>query len=137
MPSFQSVGDIAKDINRVVRKTTQAVALNVVEVLSADPPIGTPIDTGHASSNWVATIGSPFQGVAGSRAAVTTAAQQGGIADLVRFGAFSSAVPPVFVVNNVHYIGSLNDGSSTKSPSGFVPMGIELAIQLTDRTLKL
>jgi hypothetical protein len=85
----------------------------------------TPVDTGRARSNWVASEGSPFDGViepyapgsglgrgegANKEAAI---AQAEGI--IQGFVAREGGV--LYIANNVPYIGYLNDPSTTNKPS--------------------
>lgn len=104
--------------SHVVR--TSAIA--IVERLTSDPPIGTPVDTGHARSNWIATTGAPFSGVAGSKQAVTTAPQDAALATLILYDLDDG---PIYITNNVPYIRKLNDeGTSRQSPRYFVQQAV-------------
>lgn len=94
-------------------------ALRDVMLLACDNLINsTPVDTGHASSNWILSTGSPHRGVEGSRENVTTAAQAAGIAalqdyDMVRDG-------KIFLTNHVFYLHFLNQGWSQQAVANFI-----------------
>ncbi len=98
----------------------------------------TPVDTGKARSNWVASEGSPFGGVIGPYAPGSNLgrgesgnkdaaiAQADGI--IKGFVASEGAV--LYIANNTPYIGYLNDPSATDKPSTqSFPNFIQLALQ--------
>lgn len=105
------------DLERFVSNVVKIISINVTNEITRS----TPVLTGHAKSNWIPSIGGPGAGVVGSPASVNSGAQKAGIASL---GAYSLKNGRVFIVNNVSYIGDLNNGSSAKAPSGFVQGGI-------------
>ena len=91
-----------------------------VMILAADNVTNsTPVDTGHAASNWILSLGSPFAGVVGSRENVDWSVQQAGIQkirgyDIGRHG------PRIFLRNNVFYMQYLDKGWSQQAEPGFV-----------------
>lgn len=91
----------------------------------------TPVDTGHARSNWVLSVGTPFTGVDGSKDAVSEAAQDAGRAAVSKYRLSQG---PVLLSNNVEYLAILNEGSSTQAPAGFVESAIEAA-QAAERVI--
>lgn len=109
---------------RVVTKLTLDVTANLIGT--------TPVDTGWARANWLPSVGQPVrkdlpstrpddgQAVAGA-----VSEQQGALAALV---GYTLEKGRVFVTNNVPYILSLNDGSSSKAPTGFVQQAIAKAV---------
>lgn len=104
----------ADDVKRLVFETTA----NLVET--------TPVDTGWARANWIPSIGEPEDATFGERTAVSSDAQEAGIADML---GYQLAAGPAYVSNNVDYIDHLNDGTSTKAPAGFVESAIERGVQ--------
>lgn len=110
---------------RVVVKLTLDVTANLVE--------STPVDTGWARANWVPSIGRPAlkdlppqrpddsQVVAGVLVEQEVAK--------ARILGYVLKMGRVFVTNNVPYILSLNDGSSSKAPVGFVQRSIARAVK--------
>ncbi len=105
------------DLERFVSNVVKIIAINVTKDITRS----TPVLTGHAKSNWIPSISAPRTDVAGSPASVNKGAQKAGIASLA---GYSIKRGRVFIVNNVSYIGDLNNGSSAKAPSGFVQGGI-------------
>lgn len=127
---------IVADLDKFTRGEVIALALNVNANLRSSPPLGTPIDTGWASANWVPTVGEPFSDPGISKVKEPTPAlvqararqAQQGINDVL---SWRNTDGPIFSTNNVPYIGALNKGHSQQSPSGFVQAAIEKAIRMT------
>jgi len=86
----------------------------------------TPVDTGWARANWLPSIGSPVESPAGTRETVTTSNQDGGLAEIA--SSYTLDRGNIFISNNVPYILSLNMGTSTQAPPGFVQISIARAI---------
>lgn len=112
---------------KMVRKTVITVASAVA--------LRTPVDTGRARANWRTQVGSALtaqagafpQGTKGSTGAAA-AAQATAEAVNAMQGPVKSGVP-VFISNNLPYIGRLNDGSSTQAPAGFIQSAIDAGIR--------
>lgn len=125
---------IIADLDLYTRGEIIALALNVDANLRESPPLGTPVDTGWAKANWVPSVGSPFNGIADQREptpgdmARRMGDQQEGLNALL---SWRQADGPIFVTNNVPYIGALNAGHSPQSPPGFVQNAMEQAIKET------
>lgn len=127
---------IVAGLEQYTRGEVVALALNINANLRSSPPLGTPIDTGWASANWQPTVGEPFvdssiaqvkDPTPGQVAAREQQAQQG-LNDVL---AWRNQDGPIFSTNNVPYIGALNKGWSSQSPSGFVQAAIEKAVRQT------
>lgn len=114
-----AVGELKSFTERKIKEITLAVTANLVE--------DTPLDTGWARNNWVPRIGVPPEGVAGSRDAVSGAAQGAGLASVAATYALDKG--SVFISNNVPYISALNDGHSKQAPSGYVQRSIEKGVR--------
>lgn len=82
----------------------------------------TPEESNWASSNWVASVGSPVSGVHGTKENVTTAPQAKGMAQIITWK-FKQG--NLYITNNVPYINDLNAGSSEQAPAGFVQRAIK------------
>jgi hypothetical protein len=127
---------IVADLDKFTRGEVIALALNVNANLRSNPPLGTPIDTGWASANWVPSVGEPFDDARAGAVKDPTPAQvasraaeaQQGTNDLL---SWRNTDGPIFSTNNVPYIGALNNGHSAQSPRGFVQAAIEKAIRMT------
>ncbi len=109
--------DISKQVNEVKKQAVQEIVLQVVP--------DTPVLTGQARSNYYTTNGSPS-------AAVTAYGPftQDGYQSINRMRiALQGAKPgvPMFITNNLPYIGRLNDGYSAQAPANFIQIAIARA----------
>lgn len=122
------IGDLVDFSEREIR----ALAVNVDANLRANPPQGTPVDTGWAAANWVPSIDAP-KILADKRdptPADIAAMRQAGEAGLNDVLSWKLADGPIFVTNNVVYITRLNEGHgrAPQSPPGFVQTALEQAV---------
>ena len=115
---------IGEDIRAAISKTVSDVMLLAEANLTAS----TPVDTGHATSNWVLSVRAPFTGVDGSRSNVSFAAKAAGRAAVRAFDVGKHA--RVYLRNNVHYLQYLNRGSSPQAEAGFVARAMLAARRL-------
>lgn len=127
---------VIADLDRYTRGEVIALALNVNANLRDAPPLGTPIDTGWASANWVPSVGEPFTDPAASQVRDPTPGQVAARAQVAEQGvnevlSWRNGDGPIFSTNNVPYIIPLNNGHSGQSPRGFVQAAIEKAIRMT------
>ena len=113
---------IIRGLDQMVGRTVRKIALDITSNLIE----ATPVNTGWARANWVPSVRLPFSGTAGDSDDFTAAEQQSGIANVLV--SYSVDQGPIFVSNNVPYIGRLNDGSSAQAPSGFVQIAINKAV---------
>lgn len=93
------------------------LALNIQAGLIED----TPVDTGWARANWVASVGQPSTGPVGSRGSVSYAEQQASVGVL----ASMTRLETIYISNHVPYIQALNEGHSAQAPSGFIQLRID------------
>lgn len=118
---------VLRAIENAVTLDIQKMALKIHERLRGNPPEGTPVDTGWASSNWIPSVGKADRATVGSKENVDQLAGGAGIAALMMWQLGDGQI---FIVNNVPYIQALNNGHSQQSPSGFVDEAIEIAAEL-------
>lgn len=118
--------NVATNSDRLVRK----VALKVDQAVV----VGTPVDTGRARSNWIASLGTPARsqiepyapgetGSTGAKNAKAALDQAKAVVANYRHG------QSVYISNNLPYIGELNDGSSSQAPANFVEEAVHLATE--------
>lgn len=127
---------IVADLDQFTRSEVIALSLNVNANLRSNPPLGTPIDTGWASANWVPSVGEPFDDPRARQVRDPTPGQVAARAQQSEQGlneilSWRNGDGPLFSTNNVPYIGRLNGGHSAQSPAGFVQAAIEKAISQT------
>lgn len=85
----------------------------------------TPVDTGRARASWNIAIGAPDASV---QPEGQYRSNPGGLAAkantvLAGYGA-DDRLPPVWISNNLPYIGELENGHSQQAPSGMVALSI-------------
>ncbi len=129
---------IVADLENFTRGEVIALALNINANLRDNPPVGTPIDTGWASANWVPSIGEPAnldgepadprEGPLPAEIAARARLAEQGQNDVLSWRLTDG---PIFSTNNVPYIGALNAGHSPQSPRGFVQTAIEKGVRET------
>lgn len=131
---------IEAGINAFVQRLSVEVVKQVASL--------TPVDTGLARSNWILVVGQPVSTTKanpftpypkGSKANGQYTAERANLAAVIDVARFSVATRkpgnPVYIVNNLHYIGSLNSGTSTQAPANFVRLGVMNAVNIARRLL--
>lgn len=132
----EGIDIIVADLRKFVRGEVVVLSVNVNADLRDAPPLGTPIDTGWASANWMPSIDAPFispetevpDDLSPAQVAAARALGLQGINELLRWDFNNGST---FSTNNVPYIRRLNEGWSNQSPTGFVQIAIERGIQRT------
>jgi hypothetical protein len=129
------VAFIIADLDLFTRGEVVALMLNIDANLRENPPLGTPVDTGWASANWLPSVGKPMI-VDSDKAEPTPAdiAQRAQMAEQGRNAvlAWKPADGALFSTNSVPYIEPLNAGHSPQQATpGFVGRAIEQAIKET------
>lgn len=133
---------IAQDVERAVAEVRNEISAAIIESVAQL----TPVDTGLARTNWrlgigyspVAILRRPWSPIpsryrppyppGGNRSeranlnAVVSAAVSRLTAD--------NSLRPVYITNNIPYIGRLNEGYSRQSPAGFVRVGIATGVRV-------
>lgn len=108
---------VETNVNRVVREMALAVDSTVV--------LSTPVDTGRARANWLASLGAaitePIE--AEDKSGGATIANARGVIDQRRQD------QDIVISNNVPYIQRLNDGWSAQAPAGFVDKAVLAGIR--------
>ncbi len=105
---------IASDVESGAHDIAQKAAIAIDRELV----LSTPVDTGRARSNWIASVDTPSdaEGAAESPAAAIARAE----------AVIKGAGPrqDIWISNNLPYIARLNDGHSAQAPAGFVQSAI-------------
>lgn len=123
-------GQVAR-IGREIRAQMSAMLAGVMVQAAEAVTDATPIDTGHAQSNWILSTGAPYTGVDGSRESVSEAAQVYGLEKMARYDLGRDG--KIFLVNNVPYLPDLDKGSSPQAEPGFVARAILSASKAAPR----
>ena len=125
-----NAASIGREIRADISKTLRDVCLLAADNLAN----ATPVDTGHASTNWILSTGSPYNGIAGSRESVSVAEQEQGIADLQDYDVVRDG--PIYLRNNVLYLKYLDAGWSQQADAGFVGASFQAAARRAPRGRK-
>ncbi len=110
---------LAESIRQRVEKHAKALVLEIDANLRRSGT-GTPVDTGHARSNWVPSVAMPFTGIAQGEGP-----HNAGVSAVL---AFKLADGGLYLSNNVPYVRRLNLGSSRQAPAGFIERAIDDAM---------
>jgi HK97 gp10 family phage protein len=106
---------VSENADKLVKKVAMAIDQAVV--------MATPVDTGRARANWIASLD-----VASS--SITQSTDKGGAQAIAAARATINGYDgdtnaEVHITNNLEYIGFLNDGTSAQAPRGFVRTAIK------------
>ena len=134
MSSLNSFARRIRQRGRQVETGANAVKRRVALIADRELVMETPVDTGRARSNWVVSLQAPVLAPRepyapgsrlgkGERSNAEAAIAQG----LVVISAARSE-HSIFISNNVHYIGRLNEGWSAQAPAGFVEAAVMRAV---------
>ena len=114
-------------VDAVANSAMINTALKLHELLRSSPPVGTPIDTAWASTNWIMSVDKPSESPVGTKQSIVRT--DPGIAAVLQFDIKQNRT--IFVQNNTPYIARLNRGWSKQSPAGFVETAIDGAMLAT------
>lgn len=132
-------------VTLVTRKITLDTHANLVEQPARG---GTPVDTGYARANWTIQVGAPRRDPVGPPPVLdpggTLVGASGkryrGTIDLgpledgkVAVTGFKIGDGDIYITNNAHYIGRLNEGSSKQAKPGFVEAAMKKALTVDIR----
>lgn len=114
---------IGAELRAAVSHAIKMLALEIDRQLR----LVTPVETGHARRNWIASVGSPNTTIATDDSARTA-----GIQAVL---AYELSQGTLWVANSVPYIRALNYGHSQQQPAGFVERAIDMALSTVRQKL--
>lgn len=107
---------VVKNFNKSIRKA--ALVADQVAILA------TPVDTGRARANWIASIGAP----ATEADRAPDKSGQVALNEAQRVVArYAPGQGGIYITNNVEYIEPLDQGSSSQAPNGMTAQAIQAA----------
>ena len=118
---FEQSLSVLDDLTAEISEEVRTVGFKVLQGVT----LKTPKDTGLATSAWLVGIQNPPIGQpsdAPGAAASAGLAQQAGLSVIGQYP--KQNLPNLWIVNNLPYIGRLNDGSSLQAPAKFVEQTI-------------
>jgi hypothetical protein len=117
---------VAENADKLVRKVAMTIDRTVV--------MATPVDTGRARSNWIASLNAPSASIREAYAPGKEGSTSGPNAEAaieqaagVVAGYDGDKDAEIHIANNLPYIGRLNDGSSAQAPANFVQIAVRRA----------
>ncbi len=119
------LGQFAKNIKRRARAIEVNAGIGVTRVMIAVAQtvvLATPVDTGRARANWIASLGSPVRIPTNDED--PSGQETIAVATTIAKARKASSGVPIFLANNVDYITKLNSGSSAQAPAGFVQTAV-------------
>lgn len=124
----------AAAIGRAIREDISKTIRDVILLAADNLANATPVDTAHASTNWIITLRRPYEGVAGSREAVDVLEQERGIKLIQDYDVGRDG--PIYLRNNVEYLKFLDAGWSQQAEAGFVGACFQAAARRAPRGRK-
>lgn len=117
------INNLISDLNRGITREVVRLALEI----HATVVPRTPVDTGWARANWTISVGTFPENPFGERIRGEGVRQAVADSNLVtsRILAYNLTLGDVYILNNVPYIGDLNEGTSRQAPAMFVEMAID------------
>ena len=110
----------ALEIERGAGKLVRETALVANQAVIA----ATPVDTGRARANWLASLQNPVE------EATDNVDPSGSETIAANASTIENQKPgeSIYLSNNLPYIESLNQGSSAQAPAGFVEQAVQTAV---------
>lgn len=123
---------ILRALNETIQDVVGRLQLSVFQILTTE----TPVDTGFARGAWTPSLGTAQNAELvppRRREAKKSAGERNLVANRAKAEAIARTYQisqgPVFISNNVPYIGFLNEGSSAQAPARFVEAAIAKALR--------
>jgi hypothetical protein len=125
--------EVVNGVDAAIRKITQLALQGIVEEVIRD----TPVDTGKARANWLASLGSPR----GSVRETLGKSPEAAIGEAKAVISFYRNGSVFYLVNNTDYIDALNKGKSSQQSAGFIERafarGVERGIAASTSHFKI
>lgn len=113
--------EVMLGIDHAIRVTSQNICREVVIAVISD----TPVDTGQARSNWLASLGSPRSGTR----ATLGRSPAGPIGEAQAVISFFKNGDTFYLTNNLDYIEDLDAGKSPQAGPGYIARAIQRGAQ--------
>lgn len=136
---------IVAEIYRRAAMQRDALAIEIVRQLQQPPPLGTPVLTGWARANWIASLDAPNETAASQGSpAGALARSQASLVQLLAFGpnrpfAKAHVFNPVPYVNRLNSVAFTRDGveggHSAQSAPGWIERSVERAVRARQEIL--
>lgn len=120
--TFTDPRALAADMRAFVARAAGQVMTSVTDAVVE----ATPVDTTHAMTNWIPSVGTPFVGVVGTKESPDAGEQSVGFA---RLATYDLKQGDIFTTNDVDYMEHLDGGSSAQAPPNFVDDAVNVGIR--------
>ena len=131
-------------VAKAIEQDVMDFTADVVKSIALEVAMRTPIDTGTARSNWRTRLGSPYSVVfrayrpypsryrGGQGGSMGETGNARPVYDQAAAALSRRKDPqsPVYITNNLPYIGRLDGGYSRMAPAGFVRAGVQAGLSL-------
>lgn len=143
--TFRDLATRLPEYSEALGRDVKQLVTDIVAGVAGELARNTPVDTALARSNWHTSLGSPATGILFPYKAYPSRYRRGPRGGIQRGGSFRERIntnsvieqarvamikrrddEPVFITNNVDYIGFLNDGKSQQAPAGFVQRAVSV-----------
>jgi len=129
-----------RDFEKRIRKRANLVGKNATKgvravAIAVDNQVtfSTPVDTGRARANWIASINRPSNVINREPLAGPASAGPAVAEALQVIKSFKESDDAIYISNSVSYINELNDGSSAQAPRNFVQKAIIRGIKVAKK----
>ena len=141
--TLKNLRDRMEQVHEAVALDVKQLVTDIVSGVAGELARNTPVDTALARSNWITSIGSPHNGILFPYKPYPSRYTRGPRGGRRAGGSFRERIntnsvieqarvamikrrddAPVYITNNVDYIGFLNDGKSEQSPAGFIQRAV-------------
>jgi len=123
------IEDVLDDMDRFIAKEIVGLTFEI----HAELVESTPLDLGWARANFVPQVTVPYRENLKDAEPSSGAASNRASSNITKLGQIAASYRlgngPLFISNNVPYIGRLNDGHSKQAPPGYIPMAIDRAVE--------
>lgn len=118
--NLANINKIIGNVEDLSQERSKEMLFKIHEnLVSSNSPNVTPVDTGYARNNWLASVGSPRKGTV-----------KGVSTSLTRVMAKDTENKKLYLSNNVQYINALNNGHSKQQPiPGFVDRAVKEGVK--------
>ena len=106
--------NVAENADKLVRKVAMTIDRTVV--------MATPVDTGRARANWIASLNAPTSATTTSVSPSGAEAMEQAAGVIAGYDGDNDA--EIHITNNLPYIGPLNEGYSRQAPANFVSIAV-------------
>jgi hypothetical protein len=118
--NLREFGTRMRVIARGVRDETQKIVRKAALVCDQVAVMATPVDTGRARANWIASIIAPADGIKDPDKSGGAALEQGAAV----IGSYNIDFGSIYLTNNVPYIVPLENGHSRQAPQGMAKQAV-------------